>query len=94
MARPKKSIEEKVQAEFPEFAASIASSGVTELESKLSTYAKQQDEVELAMEADTALEDSKALTSELSAPYRDAKKAIKMKMKYIIALIKDRGGNA
>lgn len=94
MARPKKSIAEKVQAEFPEFAASVDGAGVAELESKLSTYAKQQEEVEIAMEDDTALEDSKALTSELSGPYRDAKKAIKMKMKYIIALIKDRGGNA
>jgi len=37
------------------------------------------------------LEEAKTLASELAAPYRDTKKAIRAKSKYIIALLKDRG---
>jgi hypothetical protein len=39
------------------------------------------------------LEEAKNQVSELSAPYRDAKKVIRLKTRYIISLIKEKGGD-
>lgn len=94
MARPKKSIQEKVQKEYPEFVSTVDGASVADLEQKLSTYAKYQVDNENAQENDEELENAKALVKELSGPYNDTKKALKLKMKYIIALITEKGGNA
>lgn len=94
MARPKKSVQEKVQKEFPEFTATVDGLSVADLEGKLASYAKNQNEIEASQEADEELQNTKALLKELNGPYNDSKKAVKLKMKYIIALIKEKGGNA
>ena len=44
-----------------------------------------------AKEGDEELENAKALASELSGPYRDVKKAIRQKTKYVIGLLTDKG---
>lgn len=94
MAKQKKSLTETVQKDHPEFTAIVDSLGVQELESKLSEYAKYAEQNEDAKEADEELRNTKALAGELGAPYRDAKKAIRLKSRYIIAAIKEKGGNA
>lgn len=92
MARPKVDIREKVQKEFPEFTDTVNSLSVSELNERIATYAKESEAVEKAKEEDEALEDAKGVVQELSAPYKDAKKAIRMKIRYMIALIQDQGG--
>lgn len=92
--KSKKSLKEKVQEEFPEFAAVADALSVAELESKLAEHAKYAEQNEDAKEADEELKNTQSLAKELGAPYRDAKKAIRMKSRYIIATIRDKGGNA
>lgn len=92
MAKESKTIQEKVQAEFPEFVESVNGLSVEQLEKRLSDYAKHRDDVEESKKADAGLESAKAMVSEMSAPYNDALKAINMKSKYIVAYIKEKGG--
>lgn len=94
MARPKKSVVETVQEKYPEFTPTVDGLSLADLENKLSTYAKEAEKVLEAMEDDEELEQAKASVTELRGPYTDAKKAIRLKMRYIIALIKDKGGEA
>jgi hypothetical protein len=92
MARQKKSIVEKVQEEMPEFAGEVAGLGVDMLNARLAQLAKDSQANEQAKEDDEDLESARANASELGAPYRDAKKAINLRSKYIIKLIEDKGG--
>lgn len=93
MAGPKKDIRVIVQKKFPEFTEVVDALSVDDLEKRLSQYAKEQEAVEDAKEADEALAQAKLQVSEYSQPYSDAKKAIRFKTKYLIALIGDKGGS-
>lgn len=90
--RPSKTINEKVEAEYPEFVQDVLGLDVDSLEKRLSTYAKHRDETEEAKKNDDELNTGKATVKEMSAPYNDALKAINLKSKYIVALIKEKGG--
>lgn len=87
----KKSVQEKVQGEFPDFATEVAGMTPEELDRRLLSMAKDLEESELAREADEELTEAKAVARELGAPYRDVKKAVTLKTKYIIAMLKDKG---
>jgi len=82
----------RLQKDNPEFISEVEKLDVMALEKRLSDLAKDAEEVEDAKDADEALEQARAQAIELAAPYRDAKKAIRMKMRYVINLIKDKGG--
>jgi hypothetical protein len=84
----------KVQKQFPDFAEMVDAMNVDALEDRLNIYAKELEKVKKAQEADVDLEKAKELVSDLSAPYRDAKKAIELKTSYIISLIGEKGGDA
>lgn len=92
MAKAKKSLAEKVQEEHAEFAGEVAGLSVQELDNRLATLAKAGEENEQAKEDDEELEQALANASELGAPYRDARKVIRLKSRYIIGLIKEKGG--
>lgn len=92
MPRPGKTIQEKVQSEFPEFVETVVGLTVDELNKRLSDYAKNRHEVQESKKVDADLEEAKAQVSEMSAPYNDALKAIELKSKYIISLIGEKGG--
>lgn len=89
----KKTINEIVEKEYPEFVEDVVGLTVDALKTRLSTYAIELDRSEQAEEADEALQAAKALVSELSGPYRDIKKALKLKRKYIVKLIGEKGGD-
>lgn len=91
MARTKKSVQEKVQAEFPEFANELGGASVDQLNTRLANLAKALEESESAKEADEELERAQALVGELGAPYKDVKKAVRLKTKYVISLLRDKG---
>jgi ATP phosphoribosyltransferase regulatory subunit HisZ len=76
----------KVQKELPEFVSEVSGLSVQDLDARLVTLTKGLAETEQAKEQDEELENAKALVSELSAPYRDAKKVLSMKIKYIVSL--------
>jgi hypothetical protein len=92
MGRPKKTFTQKVQEEMPEFANEVAGLGVPDLNSRLAVLAKANEENEQLKENDEDLEAAKNEASELAAPFRDAKKALRLKTRYVVALIKEKGG--
>jgi hypothetical protein len=92
MAKAKKSLQEKIQEEQPEFAGEVAGLSVDQLNARLAEQAKAAEWNEQAKEDDEELEEAQAHASELGAPYRDAKKAIRLRSRYLIALIKEKGG--
>ena len=94
MAKKTVTVQEKVQKDYPEFVSTVDGLSVQDLEGKLSSYAKEADKVLVARKEDEELTKTKALTKELSGPYSDALKAIALKTKYIIELIKEKGGDA
>lgn len=91
MNKPKVSISEKVQKEMPEFAAEVANLSSDQLDERLAQLAKDAEAIETAKEEDEGLEEARAKAVELTAPYRDGKKAIRLKSRYIIGLLKDKG---
>jgi hypothetical protein len=91
MARTKKSVQEKVQQEYPEFVTEVVGLSEDQLNGRLATLAKNLEESENAKEADEELADAQILASELSGPYKDAKKALRLKSKYVISLLRDKG---
>lgn len=93
MKKEKKTIQEIVQKKYPEFTPGVDGLSVSELETKLSTYAKEQEKVQAAKESDEELEEARSKVTSLAGPYKDANAAIRLKMKYIISLIGDKGGD-
>lgn len=92
MAKPKLSLKEKVQKEMPEFADEVGALSVQDLNNRLANLAKANEENEQKKEDDEELETARETASELAAPYKDATKALRLKSRYIIAMIKDKGG--
>ena len=91
MARSKKTLTEKVQEQYKEFADEAERLSIDQLNAKLVSLAKYQNENEEAKERDEDLEKAQALAAELGAPYKDTKKAIALKSKYVIHLLKEKG---
>lgn len=94
MARPKKSPLEKLREEQPSFVDEVVGLSVDQLNNRLARLAKDAELNEEAKEDDEDLAKAQAEASELSAPYKDAKKMIRLKSRFIISLIKDKGGDA
>lgn len=92
MSKPKVSVFDKVQKEFPDFCVEVQRLDVNGLNSKLLAYAKHSEEIEDSKENDEGLAQAKETVKDMSAPYRDAKKALRLKMRYIMGMIKDQGG--
>jgi hypothetical protein len=92
MGRPKKTFTQKVQEEMPEFANEVAGLAVADLNTRLATLAKANEENEQLKENDEDLETAQKEASELAAPFREAKKALRLKTRYIVSLINEKGG--
>lgn len=92
MGRPKQTLSEKVHKEMPEFAGEVAGLSVDDLNGRLATLAKASEENSQMKEEDDRLEEAQREAKELAAPYKDAEKAIRTKSRYIISLIKEKGG--
>lgn len=79
-----------------EFVDSVIGLSVGDLNGKLSTLSKNQEEVseslEEAMEPGNALYSAKQEYDNLKGPFTDAKKLLKQKSKYVYRLLKSKGG--
>lgn len=89
----KLNLSQKVEKDYPEFVSVVAGMSADELEKKLASYAKEQENSLKAEESDAELQSTKEKLKELKAPYGDIKKALRLKMRYIIALIEEKGGD-
>lgn len=95
MGRPRKealTFEGKVQKEMPEFANEVAALDVQALKNRIATYARELSESEECKENDEELKNTQAAVKELNAPYREVKKAVATKTRYLLSLIKEKGG--
>lgn len=92
--RKPKNLRDKLRLEMPEFVEEVDAASVSDLEARLSQLAKGYEATEEAQKADEELENAKSLAKELGAPYRETKTAIKLKTKFIISSIRDKGGEA
>lgn len=82
-------IKKKAEKEFPEFVDMLIGANKQSLENNLLTYAKHREEVELAKSEDEGLASAKETVKELSAPYNDAIKALKLKLAYIHVMLQE-----
>lgn len=87
----KKDLAAQIKEAFPEFYDSIHSGTSEELDVTLAKFAKHLQEVSESKSADEKLEEAKKLVAFLSEPYRDAKKALQLKSRYIISILRERG---
>jgi catechol-2,3-dioxygenase len=90
--RKKKSLEEKIREDYGSFYDEVIGLSIADLEKRLSTYAKENEKVNVAMEQDEELKKAKETAKEMAAPYNDTKKALRLKNKFIVQLIADKGG--
>lgn len=87
----KKSVTEQVQENYPEFADEVNTLSTEQMNDRLATFAKHREEVQDTKDADEGLQEAREKAKELAAPYIDAQKAIRLKSKFIIGILKDRG---
>jgi len=97
MARPKKSkvpltFSQKVQKDMPEFTGSCDGLSVQQLETRIATYQKELQDSEEFRAKDEALAAAKAEAKEFAAPYNEVSKAVGIKTRYLIELIREKGG--
>jgi hypothetical protein len=95
MGRPKKeplTFAGKVQKEMPEFANEVAGLDVQALKNRIANYARELSKSEECQENDEALAAARAEVKELGAPYREVKKAVATKTRYLLNLIEEKGG--
>jgi hypothetical protein len=92
MAREKRSFVEKVQIEMPEFVGEVQGLSVDDLNGRLAVIAKAQQENDENQENDEELAAAKLNAKELGDAYREPRKALRTKTKYLVLLIKEKGG--
>lgn len=90
-------VKKKVQKNYPEFPEAVDGLSVSDLKQELLRYAKENenvtDHLNRLNEPGEALYLAKANVSEITGPINDAKKAIKLKMSYLVSLIEEKGGS-
>lgn len=91
MGRPKKDLEKSIKEEMPEFYDSCQGLSQEQVDARLAQLVKDRNAVDESEDEDVELEEAKKLKSELSAPYRDARAAIKLKSDYLCLLLAQRG---
>lgn len=74
-----------------EFRNMVAAAQDDELKTKIVNLSKNEEEVIKTRGEDTALNDAKELTKELSGPYSDALKEIKARRRYVLKVLQERG---
>lgn len=91
MSRPKTDIEKSIRQELPEFYGECQSLSQEQIDARLAQLVKDENSVDLAQHEDVELDETKKLLQELSAPYREARDAIKLKSAYLCYLLAQRG---
>jgi hypothetical protein len=82
----------KVAKKFQSFVEALDGLSVQDLEKNMLIYSKHKEDTELAQKRDKELQEYKDKVSDLSAPYRDALSALKMKLAFINIIIKEANG--
>jgi len=86
-----KSITEVIESEYKEFAAEVRNLSPVDLKNRIAGLQQALEESEAHKEQNEALNEARNQVSLLSGPYRDVKKAVKLKTKYLLELLANRG---
>lgn len=82
-----KKLVEKMKKNNPEFCDEVLGLDSAALDSRLAQLAKDSEAVEVSKESDTQLTDAREQAKEFAAPYREAKAAIRDKIRYIVSML-------
>lgn len=82
----------KMQKDMPEFCDSCQGLSVQQLEQRIATYQKELQDSETHKEGNDLLRKAIAEAKELGAGYREVKKDTGRKTRYLIELIREKGG--
>lgn len=74
-----------------EFRNVVASANDEELQTKVITLSKSEEEVFKARAEDNPLNEAKMLSKELGAPYADALKEVRARRRYVLTVMQERG---
>lgn len=80
----------KVQKQYPDFTAEVDNLPVEALKSRIVQLQQALEESEAHKEENESLKSARTEVTELSGPYRDVKKAVKLKTSYLIELLKEK----
>lgn len=81
---------QKTQKEYPDFCHEVDSLGAEALKARIVQLQQTLEESEAHKDSNEELKQLRSQVSELAGPYRDVKKAVKLKTKYIIELLKEK----
>lgn len=88
--------EQKWEQANQEFVDSVVGLSTSDLNAKLSTLSKNQEEaregLERALEPGNPLREAKDNYAQLKGPFTDGQKLLKQKSKYVYRLLKSKGG--
>lgn len=89
--KPSKTISQIVEAEYKEFSQEVYNLPPSDLKNRIAALQQSLSESEEHKASNEALNEARDQVSLLSGTYRDVKKAVKLKTKYILELLKSRG---
>ena len=87
----KDKVMKKVEKDYPEFVDAINTLSGNDLEKRILEYAKEQERIDEELSNNEVIKTIKENLKETRTPFVDAKKAVKLKMRYLMALLDDRG---
>lgn len=82
--RVKKSVSAKVEEEFPEFASEVASLSQDELKNRVVSLVESLRQIDDELKNNEKIQEAKEVLKEMTGPYRDAKKALSLKVKFLL----------
>ena len=85
-------IRKKAQKEHPSFVEEVDRLDLASLDARLVQYTKQLEENSEAKATDEQLLEVIATKDQYEAPYKDFDKQVKLKIKYVLGLIREKGG--
>lgn len=91
-SRKPKTLREKIETEFPEFADEAVTLAIPQMEKRISDMQKEFQDSEQHRTENPDLNQAKNEVKELSSSYNEVKKAVSLKTKYLVTLIREKGG--
>lgn len=90
--RKPKTLLEKVDVEYPGFAEEVLGLNVQQLDKRIADMQKELEKSEQHKAENQDLRDTSASLEQLRGPYKDVKKAVGLKTKFLVSLIREKGG--
>lgn len=89
-----KTLQEKVDSKYPKYSAEVMGLSVPQLDQRIATLQKTlEDAVQFQEEKNgEALKSLAAQLKDLKADLGDTRKAVALKTKYLVSLVKEKGG--